>query len=180
MPYLSRQKGTCTVLYWGPPPDYAVPIIKPTLIPRTLSPFPPTLRLGWWHILYADARAGRRRRPQGEVEALWDKLAKREKELNMSKIGARDLSHVVKEMKSALEKTRQEAKTMRRKIAALEVRLWYSSLRFNIPWVMFIAIYRRVLSERSPGGELIFSQDRFLLKPTLLETRYFWALPPNV
>ncbi|CAM9989576.1 unnamed protein product [Sphacelaria rigidula] len=58
---------------------------------------------------------------QGEVEALWDKLAKREKELNMSKIGARDLSHAVKSMKTALEKTREEARTMRNKIAALEV-----------------------------------------------------------
>ncbi|CAM9403164.1 unnamed protein product, partial [Ectocarpus sp. 8 AP-2014] len=60
------------------------------------------------------------RMSQGEVETLWGKLAKREKELNMSKMGARDLSHAVKAMKSALEQGRNDAKAMREKLAALE------------------------------------------------------------
>lgn len=55
------------------------------------------------------------------MEVLWDKLAKREKELNISKVGARDLSHAVKAMKTALEKAREESKTLKAKIAALEV-----------------------------------------------------------
>lgn len=64
----------------------------------------------------------RTRARQGEVEALWGKLTIREKELNMSKIGARDLSHAVKSMKTALERGRKEAKAMRERLAALEVR----------------------------------------------------------
>ncbi|CAN0329152.1 unnamed protein product [Ectocarpus sp. 6 AP-2014] len=63
------------------------------------------------------------RMSQGEVETLWGKLAKREKELNMSKMGARDLSHAVKAMKSALEQGRNDAKAMREKLAALETEL---------------------------------------------------------
>lgn len=59
---------------------------------------------------------------QGEVETLWGKLAKREKELNMSKVGARDLSHAVKAMKHALEQSRLDAKDMRDRITVLEVR----------------------------------------------------------
>lgn len=55
------------------------------------------------------------------MEVLWDKLAKREKELNISKVGARDLSHAVKAMKTALEKAREESKALKAKIAALEV-----------------------------------------------------------
>ncbi|CAN0320784.1 unnamed protein product, partial [Ectocarpus fasciculatus] len=63
------------------------------------------------------------RMSQGEVETLWGKLAKREKELNMSKMGARDLSHAVKAMKTALEQGRNDAKVMREKLAALETEL---------------------------------------------------------
>lgn len=79
-------------------------------------------RLTWRRLLgRADRRDVEIPRAQGEVEALWDKLAKREKELNMSKVGARDLSHAVKAMKTALEKARQESKVLKAKIATLEV-----------------------------------------------------------
>ena len=60
---------------------------------------------------------------KGEVETLWGKLSKREKELNMSKVGARDLSHAVKSMKTALEQSRLDAKTMKDKLASLQVRV---------------------------------------------------------
>lgn len=58
---------------------------------------------------------------QGEVETLWAKLVEREKQLNMSKMGARDLSHVVKSMKEALEQSRRESKTMQESLNALQV-----------------------------------------------------------
>lgn len=57
------------------------------------------------------------------METLWGKLAKREKELNMSKMGARDLSHAVKAMKTALEQGRKDAKVLRERLAGLEVRV---------------------------------------------------------
>lgn len=57
------------------------------------------------------------------METLWGKLAKREKELNMSKMGARDLSHAVKAMKTALEQGRKDSKILRERLAALEVRV---------------------------------------------------------
>ncbi|CAM9612847.1 unnamed protein product, partial [Laminaria digitata] len=57
---------------------------------------------------------------QGEVETLWGKLTKREKELNMSKVGARDLSHAVKSMKTALEQSRLDGKAMKDKFVTLQ------------------------------------------------------------
>ena len=56
------------------------------------------------------------------METLWGKLTKREKELNMSKVGARDLSHAVKSMKTALEQSRQDSKAMKEEMASLQVR----------------------------------------------------------
>lgn len=52
---------------------------------------------------------------------MWGKLAIREKELNLSKVGARDLSSAVKLMKTALEESRKSSKTMHEQLAALEV-----------------------------------------------------------
>lgn len=56
------------------------------------------------------------------METLWGKLTKREKELNMSKVGARDLSHAVKSMKTALEQSRLDGKAMKDKFISLQVR----------------------------------------------------------
>ena len=55
------------------------------------------------------------------METLWTQLGKREKELNRSKIGARDLSHAVKSMKAALETTREESKAAWDTVEALQV-----------------------------------------------------------
>ncbi|CAN0214812.1 unnamed protein product, partial [Hapterophycus canaliculatus] len=60
------------------------------------------------------------RMTQGEVETLWAKLTEREKQLNMSKMGARDLSHVVKAMKKALEQSRRESKIMQESLTSLQ------------------------------------------------------------
>eukprot|EP00903_Cladosiphon_okamuranus_P013783 g12829.t1 len=58
-----------------------------------------------------------------EVELLWGQLDRREKELNMSKIGARDLGHAVKQLKTALETNRTTIREKNSRIKALEERL---------------------------------------------------------
>lgn len=75
------------------------------------------------------------------METLWGKLAKREKELNMSKMGARDLSHAVKAMKTALEQARNDAKAMREKLTVLEVRWLLAALRpLLLLWPVFLLV----------------------------------------
>lgn len=64
------------------------------------------------------------------METLWSQLGKREKELNRSKIGARDLSHSVKSMRAALEKTREDSKAAWDKVENLQVkRGWFDGVQ---------------------------------------------------
>ncbi|CAM9137233.1 unnamed protein product, partial [Hapterophycus canaliculatus] len=67
-----------------------------------------------------------------EVELLWGQLDRREKELNMSKIGARDLGHAVKQLKTALETNRTTIREKNSRIKALEERLANASVSRDV------------------------------------------------
>ncbi|CAM9135300.1 unnamed protein product [Discosporangium mesarthrocarpum] len=68
-----------------------------------------------------------------EVDLLWDQLDRREKELNMSKIGARDLGHAVKQLKGALEANRTTIRQKTARIKELEESLAAAGLRPSDP-----------------------------------------------